>query len=90
MGALSLIKEAGFDVTLVGDSFEVSPASSLTQTQREFLKLHKAEIVADLQGDKIVFAIITCYSPNGQAIEVEARNSEHAEFLQQMNPIPQR
>ena len=29
---------------------------------------------------------VTCYTPNGQAFEVEARDSEHAKWLQKMNP----
>ena len=29
---------------------------------------------------------VSCYTPNGQSIEVEARDPEHAAWLQQMNP----
>jgi hypothetical protein len=29
---------------------------------------------------------VTCYTPNGQAFEVEARDPEHAAWLQRMNP----
>jgi hypothetical protein len=32
--------------------------------------------------------IVTCYTPNGEAIEIEARNKKHAIFLKQMNPKP--
>jgi hypothetical protein len=49
MSALSEIISAGFDVTLMGDGFEISPASNLTLPQREFLKLHRTEIIAELQ-----------------------------------------
>lgn len=49
MDALSTIIKAGFDVTLDGDNFEISPASALTLEQREFLKLHKSEIITELQ-----------------------------------------
>ena len=49
MNALSTIIKAGFDVTLDGDDFEISPASALTMEQREFLKLHKFEIITELQ-----------------------------------------
>ena len=48
MGALSKIKSAGFVVTLVRGGLEISPASDLTLPQREFLKLHKAEIITEL------------------------------------------
>jgi hypothetical protein len=49
MGALSNIVKAGFNVVLDGDSFNITPASKLTLEQREFLKLHKAEIITELQ-----------------------------------------
>ena len=29
---------------------------------------------------------VTCYTPNGQAFEVETRDPEHAAWLQRMNP----
>ena len=49
MNALAKIRNAGFSVALVGESFEIIPASALTQTQREFLKSHRAEIVDELR-----------------------------------------
>lgn len=49
MGALSKIRQAGFSVALVGESFEIIPASALTQNQREFLKSHRAEIIVELR-----------------------------------------
>jgi hypothetical protein len=48
MSALSRIELAGFSVALAGDSLEITPASLLTQPQREFLKSHKAEIITEL------------------------------------------
>jgi hypothetical protein len=48
MSALSRIELAGFSVALAGDSLEITPASLLTQPQREFLKSHKAEILTEL------------------------------------------
>lgn len=30
--------------------------------------------------------IVTCFTPNGKHIKVEARDAEHAEWLQRMNP----
>jgi hypothetical protein len=48
MTALQRIKRAGFEVSLSGDTFTVSPASRLTPEQREFLKAHKVEIVKEL------------------------------------------
>jgi len=49
MGALSKIESAGFNVSLVGGNLAVSPASNLTQPQKEFLRSHKAEITRELK-----------------------------------------
>lgn len=51
MNALQKIRSAGFNVALVGDSFQITPASLLTQSQRDFLKSHKAEIVSNLRAE---------------------------------------
>jgi hypothetical protein len=32
--------------------------------------------------------MVTCYTPAGNAVEVEAKNPAHADFLQRMNPKP--
>ena len=47
------IKNAGFDVSLNGDNFRITPASFLSTRQREFLKLHNAEIINELQAETI-------------------------------------
>ena len=92
MSALLKIRDAGFDVVLDGDSFKITPASSLTMTQREFLKSHKAEIINELHNQSELpepapgALIVTCYNPLGVAFEVEASSPEHAEFLLKMNP----
>ena len=151
MSALMKIKNAGFDVSLNGDNFRITPASFLSTRQREFLKLHKAEIINELQAETIAIQTevdnfvscadclhfkcnnshgkgggyclvggdyglwsetqhhctkfdarveiqdyiikegaetVTCYTPNGQAFEVEAKGTEHAIWLQKMNPKP--
>ncbi len=49
MGALAKIESAGFNVSLVGGNLAVSPASNLTQPQKEFLRSHKAEIIQELK-----------------------------------------
>jgi hypothetical protein len=46
--ALNCIKRAGFEVSLSGETFTVSPASRLTDEQRKFLRAHKAEIIREL------------------------------------------
>jgi len=54
MGALYKIKQAGFDVALVDGFIEISPASELTQSQLDFLKSHKAEIISELQDETLL------------------------------------
>jgi hypothetical protein len=98
MTALSKIEAAGFRVFLKGENLGIAPADNLTPSQREFLKSHKAEIINELH-NQIVWAelpepahgalMVTCYTPAGNAIEVEAKNPAHAEFLQRINPKPQ-
>ena len=83
MSALQKIKSAGFNVNLQGDSFEITPSSLLNSQQREFLKTHKAEIISELQYEELTVVIFT---PAGNALVVEARNKEHADFLKRMNP----
>jgi hypothetical protein len=52
--SLAKIRNAGFDVALSsGDKFTIKSAQALTQTQREFLKSHKAEIISELQSEQI-------------------------------------
>ena len=84
MTALSRIKKAGFDVAIDGDGFTVTNASALTPNQREFLKAHKAEIMTELKA-----LYVTCYTPLGNPVQVEAKDAEHAAWLLQMNPQPQ-
>lgn len=152
MGALSKIKQAGFDVLLIDGFIEVNPASELTQRQLEFLKSHKAEIISELQAESLVThpekqkptscgkclqfkshhshgagaghcqsdgaygawsetqhqcsrfdaaveravmpdpkpnaLMVTVYTPNGDPLEVEAKDEAHAVFLMKMNPKP--
>ena len=83
MSALLKIRNAGFDVVLDGDSFKVTPASLLTTKLREFLKSHKAEIMAELST-----VIVVCYSPSDLAYEVKATSPEYGDFLRRMNPPP--
>lgn len=51
MDLLSRIQKAGFALILCDDGFEISPASRLSQFQRDFLKKRKAEIIAELRAE---------------------------------------
>jgi len=95
MSALTKIKSAGFAVFLYGDSFKITPSSSLSIQQREFLKSHRAEIISELQNKvewrelpdpKPNALMVTCFTPNGKIIEVEAKDETHADFLRNWNP----
>lgn len=81
MSPLSKIEKAGFRVYLDGENLAISPAKDLSLPQREFLKAHKTEIIAELKAIKVV-----CFTPNGNPIEVRASSAEHAAFLKQWNP----
>ncbi|MGZ4993541.1 MAG: hypothetical protein ACXV8P_02520 [Methylobacter sp.] len=52
MGALLKIQQAGFEVSLTdAGGLAIAPASLLNDSQREFLKQHKAEIVDELRAE---------------------------------------
>ena len=94
MSALAKIQAAGFRVFLKDENLGITPFDILTESQRNFLKLHKKDIVKELQQQvewaepKHTVLMVTCWTPNGNPLEVEARSPEHAEFLQRMNPRP--
>jgi hypothetical protein len=95
MTALQRIQCAGFEISLSGDTFTVSPASRLTPEQREFMKAHKAEIVKELSASDTTEPapatdplLITVYTPSGTPMTTRARDAEHAEWLRRMNPKP--
>ncbi len=94
MTTLQKIQHAGFDLSISeAGALVVVPASKLTQEQREFLKAHKAEIIKELRhaeqaANEIISQFVTCYTPEGNPIQVEARDADHAEWLVRMNPKP--
>lgn len=48
MGVIDYILAAGFRLTLEGEKLYVEPASKLTDAQREYIRSHKAELLAEL------------------------------------------
>lgn len=53
MDALSKIQAAGFVVALVGDRLDVTPTrTALTESQRDYIKEHRADIVSQLSKTK--------------------------------------
>lgn len=54
MSALLKIRQSGFDLSVIGDNqLAVTPAQNLTDNQRDFLKQHKAEIISELQAERL-------------------------------------
>jgi hypothetical protein len=49
MGALTKIRQSGFEVSFVDGFIEISPFSKLTPPQLDYLKSHKPEIIAELK-----------------------------------------
>lgn len=47
---VSRIRSAGFDLAVSGGNLTITPASQLTDSQRQFIKTHKPAILAHLTG----------------------------------------
>jgi hypothetical protein len=92
MSALTKIRNAGFQIEVDNDDLLIEQGDKLTDNQLTFLKTHKAEILNELKSEQVAGTIIkkfvTCWTPNGSAIEVQAKNAEHAAWLIRMNPEP--
>ncbi len=98
MTALAKIKDAGFSLSLTDSgNLKIAPFSKLTDTQREFLKQHKPEIIMQLEAETesqpeavitIYSRYVICYTPNGNLMQVMAKSLEHEAFLLKINPKP--
>jgi hypothetical protein len=102
MSALSKIMAAGFDVSMNDTGgLVIVPASKLTQSQREFLKTHKAELIEELTAENNTVEwrdyiepdirnplTVICYTPAGNPVMIEARDEAHKAFLLRTNPAP--
>ena len=92
MTTLAKIKDAGFTLSLTDSgNLKISPFSKLSDTQREFLKQRKQEIIEQLKAEaEAVITIyprfVTCYTPNGKGLKVMAKDAEYEAFLLKMNP----
>ena len=47
---------------------------------------HKLAELAELAGHKNL--LVACYTPDGEAIQIMAKDPEHAQWLMKMNPKP--
>jgi hypothetical protein len=75
MNALARMIKAGFDINLVDGFIEIHPASSLNMQQREFVKLHKAEIMAQL-------SIIKAAKTNELLQDIQEQIEERAAIME--------
>jgi hypothetical protein len=88
---ISDLKVAGFSVAAEGPDLVVMPASKLTDPQRQFIRQHKAEIMAaltqeQLSGDADLW--VEVWTPSGTRLMVRADSPEHAVNLKRWNPAP--
>ena len=61
---------------------------SWSETQHHCSKFDAAVEWVELPDPKLNAIMVIVYTPNGNAIEIEARDEAHAVWLQQMNPKP--
>jgi virulence-associated protein VagC len=88
---ISDLKAAGFSVTAQGPDLVVTPASKLTDTQRQFIRQHKADIMAALtqeQPSSDADLWVEVWTPSGTRLKVRADSQEHAANLKRWNPAP--
>ena len=76
MGALAKIERAGFRVYLDGDSLGITPANNLTLPQREFLKLHKAEIITELSTYQKIINWLASIGEEDQSLMKQSTNAK--------------
>ncbi len=87
MSALDRIRAAGFSVDVEMCRLKITPSNRLNRAQREFIEKNRLEIMDALDAEKKEL-LVTCWTPSGAAMQVQAKNKEHAEFLRRMNPQP--
>lgn len=75
---LEKIKNSGFVIELDDDNFTVTPSEKLTDQQRLFLKLNKAQIMTEL-------LLTTVYNLNGVPMQIQAKDAQHKAWLIEHN-----
>jgi hypothetical protein len=53
MNAVDKIRQAGFTLTLSGESLSIKPRKRLSRTQTQYIKDNKADIVKQLKTEKL-------------------------------------
>lgn len=102
MSALLQLEESGLALELLSGKIVVTPASSITDAQRDYIRTHKTEIIDELKARELPGSssgadiapsnedrlLTEAWTPNGNRMIVEARGEHHAEWIRQMNPKP--
>jgi hypothetical protein len=78
------MQDDGFSFDYEGDCLRVMPANRLTDNYRAYIKANKHDIINALQNP----LLITVYCPNGNPIQVLAKDEDHARYLLLKNPPP--
>ncbi|GEM_PF-2568532 len=73
----------GAGYCLIGGSF-----GSWSESPHQCTHFNAAVKWVEMPDTKPDALTVICYSPNGKAFDVEARDQEHALWLQRMNPHP--
>jgi len=84
--ALQRLQSCGFSLTAENNALIVEPASKLSDTQREWIRQHKAALLKALTAANDEPIRVEVWTPSGVMMTVTADSPEHAEWLRRMNP----
>ena len=97
--ALNQLSSCGFKVTTDNETLFIEPAGKLTDEQRQWIRRHKAALLAALSKDDGLISQrhpeaandaepirVNVWTPSGVMMTVTADSPEHAEWLRRMNP----
>ena len=82
------MQRAGFNLGVKDDALTITPASRLTDPQRQWIRDHKAEILAALTPANDGPLMVRCWTPAGDPVDMQAKDADHAAWLRRMNPAP--
>lgn len=82
----NLANSANYEPVSIKTDAPISKLAGLAAPDNQKFEIDAAVEWMELPEPSPGALMVTCYTPNGKVIEVEARNQEHAEFLQRMNP----
>jgi hypothetical protein len=95
--AIHKMQDAGFRLAVNEGRLLVDPGDRLNEAQCQFLRDHKAEIIAALAANDPHQAandhtaepiLVQAWTPNGDMAWTTARDEAHAAWIRRMNPPP--